>query len=42
MEDNDCLRALVEHISPDEEEQKLPKEWIKPLFEIEMIRLNRG
>ena len=42
MEDNDCLRALVEHISPDEEENKLPKEWIKPLFEIEMIRLKRG
>lgn len=42
MEDNDCLRALVEHISPEEEGHKLPKEWIKPLFEIEMIRLKKG
>lgn len=42
MEDNDCLRALMEHISPEEEGHKLPKDWIKPLFEIEMIRLKRG
>ena len=42
MEDNDCLRALVEHLTPDEEGYKLPKDWIKPLFEIEMIRLKRG
>ncbi len=42
MEDNDCLRALMEHISPEEEGHKLPKDWIRPLFEIEMIRLKRG
>ena len=42
MDDGDCIRALVEHISPEEEEHKLPKDWIKPLFEIEMIRLKRG
>lgn len=42
MDDGDCIRALMEHISPEEEEHKLPKDWIKPLFEIEMIRLKRG
>jgi len=42
MDDGDCVRALMEHLSPDEEEQKLPKEWVKPLFETEMIRLKKG
>lgn len=42
MDDGDCIRALVEYISPEEEGHKLPKEWVKPLFEIEMIRLKRG
>ena len=42
MDDGDCIRALMEHISPEEEGHKLPKDWIKPLFEIEMIRLKRG
>ena len=42
MDDGDCIRALMEHISPEEEEHKLPKDWIKPLFETEMIRLKRG
>jgi hypothetical protein len=44
MDDGDCMRALVEHISPDPEgeEHKLPKDWIRPLFDIEMIRLKRG
>lgn len=39
---NDCIRTLMERISPDEEEQMLPKEWIKGLFDIEMIMLKRG
>jgi hypothetical protein len=42
MDDGDCVRALMEYISPENEEQKLPKDWIKPLFETEMIRLKRG
>lgn len=41
MDDGDCIRALMEHMSPEEKEQKLPKDWVKPLFEIEMIRLKR-
>lgn len=42
IDDGDCIRALMEHISPEEEENKLPKDWIKGLFDIEMIRLKRG
>ncbi len=42
MDDGDCIRALMEHISPEEEGYKLPKKWIRYLFEIEMIRLKRG
>lgn len=42
MDDGDCIRALMEHISSEEEGYKLPKEWIRYLFEIEMIRLKRG
>ncbi len=41
MDDGDCIRALMEHISPEEKEHKLPKDWVKPLFEIEMIKLKR-
>lgn len=42
MDDGDCVRALMEHLSPESEEHKLPEDWIRPLFEIEMIRLKRG
>ena len=42
MDDGDCVRALTEHLSPDDGEHKLPKEWTKPLFDIEMIKMKRG
>ena len=42
MDDGDCIRALMEYISPEEESQKLPKDWVRGLFDIEMIRLKRG
>lgn len=40
IDDGDCIRALMEKISPREEKQStLPHEWVKPLFNIEMIDL---
>ena len=42
VDDGDCIRALMEYITPKEEgEAKLPKEWIRPLFEVEMINLKK-
>lgn len=40
MDDGDCLRALVETITPKEEgHQTLPHDWVEPLFDKEMIEL---
>jgi hypothetical protein len=42
VDNADCFRALLEHLSPkEEEESKLPKDWAKPLFEVEMINLKK-
>lgn len=41
MDDGDCVRALMEKISPKEEDgyQTLPHDWVKPLFDKEIIEL---
>lgn len=40
MDDGDCVRALVEKISPrGKGYSTLPHEWVKPIFNIEMIDL---
>ena len=48
IDEGDCVRALVERLSPSEEEKgkegeeeksTLPHEWVKPLFEVEIIDL---
>ena len=40
IEDGDCLRALVEQISPRGKGYKtMPHDWVEPLFEKEMIEL---
>ena len=40
IDDGDCVRALVEKISPrEEDESTLPHTWVKPLFDVEIIDL---
>jgi len=41
MDDGDCIRALMEKITPKEEDgyQTLPHDWVRPLFDKEMIEL---
>lgn len=40
IDDGDCIRALMEKVSPREEDYStLPHEWEKPLFNIEIIDL---
>lgn len=40
IDDGDCIRALMEKISPiEEDESTLPHDWTKSLFNIEMIDL---
>lgn len=43
IDDGDCIRALTETISPREENYStLPHEWIKPIFNKEMIDLKNN
>lgn len=38
----DCFTAFMERISPEETGSKLAKDWVKPLFEKEMINLKKA
>ena len=40
--DGDCFTAFMEQISPKETGSKLPKDWIIPLFDKEMINLKKA
>lgn len=42
INNEDCLIALMEQISPEETGSKLPKDWVMPLFDKEMIDLKKA
>ena len=39
IDEGDCIKTLVEHFEPEHIPSKPPEDWIKPLFEKEIIKL---
>lgn len=42
IDEGDCFTAFMEQMSSEEKGSKLPKDWIRPLFEKEMINLKKA